>query len=66
MAMQKLLKRMDKMGIRSRTAVSKSMPVMPMAASPHTLMQSLSGRASLAPSASPNPYPSWVLFPHPM
>ena len=43
------------MGMRSRTAVSKSMPVNPMAASPHTLMQSLSGCASFAPMASPSP-----------
>ena len=41
--------------MRSRTAVSKSMPVKPMAASPHTLMQSLSGLASLAPMARPRP-----------
>ena len=41
--------------MRSRTAVSKSMPVKPMAASPQTLMQSLSGCASLAPMASPRP-----------
>ena len=41
--------------MRSRTAVSKSMPVKPMAASPQTLMQSLSGWASLAPIARPRP-----------
>ena len=55
MAMAEFFNRMERMGIRSRTAVSKSIPVMPMAASPHTLMQSLSGRASLAPMASPSP-----------
>ena len=54
-AMQKLLSRIDRIGMRSRTAVSKSMPVKPMAASPQTLMHSLSGWASLAPIASPRP-----------
>src|ERR1700722_20828924 len=42
-------------GMRSRTAVSKSIPVKPIAASPQTLMQSLSGAASFAPIASPSP-----------
>ena len=42
-------------GIWQRTQVSKSMPVMPIAASPHMLMQSLSGCASFAPIASPSP-----------
>ena len=55
MAMEKLLNRMDRMGMRSRAAVSKSMPVKPMAASPQTLMQSFSGWASFAPMASPKP-----------
>ena len=54
-AIEKLLSRIDRIGMRSRTAVSKSMPVKPMAASPQTLMQSLSGRASLAPIARPRP-----------
>ena len=36
-------------------AFSKSMPVKPIAASPHTLMQSLSGFASFAPIARPRP-----------
>ena len=54
-AMEKLLSRMERIGMRSRTAVSKSMPVKPMAASPQTLMQSLSGAASLAPMARPRP-----------
>src|SRR5258707_15489795 len=40
-AMLKLFSRIDMIGIRSRTAVSKSMPVKPIAASPQTLMQSL-------------------------
>ena len=66
MAMQKLFERMDRIGIRSRTAVSKSIPVKPMAASPHQLMHSLSGCSSLAPIASPNPMPSWVVLPQPM
>ena len=66
MAMLKLLSRIDRIGIRSRTAVSKSMPVNPIAASPQTLMHSLSGRASFAPIASPRPYPSWVVLPQPM
>ena len=47
MAMEKLLSRIDRIGMRSRTAVSKSMPVKPIAASPHTLMQSLSGQREL-------------------
>src|SRR5205814_401067 len=46
-AIEKLLSRMDRIGILSRTAVSKSMPVKPIAASPHTLMHSLSGLAVL-------------------
>jgi hypothetical protein len=54
-AIEKLLSSTDKIGMRSRTAVSKSMPVKPMAASPHTLMHSLSGQASLAPMARPSP-----------
>ena len=35
----------------ARAAVSRSIPVMPIAASPITLMQSFSGAASLAPIA---------------
>ena len=66
MAIEKLFSRMDRIGICSRTAVSMSMPVKPIAASPQTLMHSLSGCASLAPIASPRPYPSWVLLPQPM
>ena len=42
-------------GNAARTAVSKSMPVMPIAASPHMLMHSWSGWASFAPMASPMP-----------
>ena len=55
MAIEKLLNSTDKIGILSRTAVSKSMPVKPIAASPQTFMQSASGLASLAPMASPSP-----------
>ena len=40
-------------GIRSRTAVSKSMPVKPIAASPQTLMQSLSGLRELGAHRKP-------------
>ena len=54
-AMQKLLSRIERIGMRSRTAVSKSMPVKPIAASPQTLMHSLSGWTSFAPMASPRP-----------
>ena len=52
--------------MRSRTAVSKSMPVKPIAASPQKLMQSLSGFASFAPIASPSPMPSCVVLPQPI
>ena len=41
--------------MRFRAAVSMSMPVMPMAASPITLMQSFFGSASLAPMVMPRP-----------
>ena len=51
MAMEKLLRSTERIGMRSRTAVSKSMPVKPIAASPQTLTHSLSGAASLAPIA---------------
>ena len=39
--------------MRSRTAVSKSMPVKPIAASPQRLMQSLSGCDELGPHREP-------------
>src|SRR6187431_3207768 len=65
-AIAKLLNRMDMMGILARTQVSKSMPVMPMAASPQTFMQSFSGCASFAPMARPSPYPSCVDLPQPI
>ena len=54
-AIEKLLNRIERIGIRSRAAVSKSMPVKPIAASPQTLIESQSGRASLAPIARPSP-----------
>ena len=54
-AIEKLLNSTERIGMRSRTAVSKSMPVMPIAASPQTLMQSFSGLAIFAPIASPRP-----------
>ena len=54
-AIEKLFIRIDRIGMRSRTAVSKSMPVKPIAASPQTLMPSFSGLASLAPIARPRP-----------
>ena len=53
------------MGRFSRTAVSKSRPVMPNAASPMKFTQNLSGAASLAPMARPSPVPSWWDFPQP-
>ena len=54
------------LGIFSRTAVSKSMPAMPTAVSPITLMHCLSGAASWAPKAKPRPVPNWVELPQPM
>ena len=53
------------MGRFSRTAVSKSSPVMPKAASPMKFTQNLSGAASFAPMARPSPVPSWWDFPQP-
>src|SRR5579862_7432787 len=66
MAMEKLLNRIDRIGMSLRTQVSKSMPVMPMAASPQKFTHSLSGLATLAPMASARPYPKWVDLPQPM
>ncbi len=51
----KLLDRIDMIGIWQRTQVSKSMPVMPIAASPQKLMHSFSGCATLAPIVRPSP-----------
>jgi hypothetical protein len=65
-AIEKVLSRIDRIGMRSRTAVSKSIPVKPMALSPQTLMHSRSGWASLAPIAGPRPWPSCVVLPQPM
>src|ERR1700727_1616364 len=65
-AMEKLFIKHDRMGMRSRTAVSKSMPVKPIAASPQKLMQVLFGCISLAPIARPRPMPSCVVLPQPM
>src|SRR4051794_2561274 len=52
-----------RIGIRSRTAVSQSIAVMPTAASPITFTTSLSGWASFVPIASPSENPSWVEWP---
>ena len=65
-AIEKLFIRHDRMGMRSRTAVSKSMPVKPIAASPQKLMQVFSGCTSLAPIARPRPMPSCVVLPQPI
>ena len=65
-AMEKLFIRQDRMGMRSRAAVSKSMPVNPIAASPQKLMQVLFGCTSFAPIASPSPMPSCVVLPQPI
>src|SRR3984885_15272440 len=65
-AMEKLFIRQDRMGMRSRTALSKSMPVKPIAASPQKLMQVLFGCTSFAPIASPSPMPSCVVLPQPI
>ena len=65
MAMLELLSTTVRMGTPQRTAVSKSRPVMPKAASPMKLTQSLSGAASLAPMTRPRPVPSAWDFPQP-
>src|SRR5262245_52079308 len=54
------------MGIPQRTAVSKSRPVMPNAASPMKFAQNLSGAATLAPMIKPSPVPSACDLPQPM
>jgi len=48
-----------------RTAVSKSSPVMPNAASPMKFTQNFSGAASLAPMMSPSPVPRACDLPQP-
>ena len=53
-------------GIPHPTAVSKSSPVMPKAASPMKFTQNLFGAASLAPMISPRPVPRAWDLPHPM
>jgi len=47
------------------TAVSRSSPVMPNAASPMKFTQNLSGAAALAPMIRPSPVPSWWDLPQP-
>ena len=64
-AMLELLNTMVRIGTPQRTAVSKSSPVMPNAASPMMLTQNLSGAAIFAPMFSPSPVPSWCDLPHP-
>ena len=54
-----------RMGIGARTAVSKSIPIIPNAASPMMLTASQSGLASAAPRVRPKPVPSWVDLPQP-
>ena len=65
-AIEKLFIRQDRIGIRSRTAVSKSIPVKPIAASPQKLMQVLFGCTSFAPIARPRPMPNCVVLPQPI
>ena len=65
MAMAELLSTTVRMGMPQRTAVSKSSPVMPKAASPMKLTQNLSGAASLAPMIRPSPVPSACDLPQP-
>ena len=55
MAIAELLSTTVVIGMPQRTAVSKSSPVMPKAASPMKLTQNLSGAASLAPMIRPEP-----------
>jgi len=65
-AMAELLRTIVVMGMPQRTAVSKSSPVMPNAASPMKFTQNLSGAASLAPMIRPSPVPSAWDLPQPM
>ena len=64
-AMVELFSTTVMIGIFDRTAVSKSRPVMPKAASPMKLTHTLPGWASLAPMVSPNPVPRPWDLPHP-
>ncbi|MYB84264.1 MAG: hypothetical protein F4X54_05925 [Chloroflexi bacterium] len=66
MAIVELFDTIVMIGMPLRTAVSKSRPVMPNAASPIQLMQTLSGSASFAPIAKPSPVPSAWDLPQPM
>ena len=65
-AMVELFRTTQTMGIRQRTAVSKSKPVMPKAASPMKLTHIFSGAASLAPMFRPKPVPKPWDLPQPM
>ena len=65
-AIVELLRTTVQMGVPERTAVSKSSPVMPKAASPMKLTQNLSGAATLAPMVRPSPVPSWCDLPQPI
>ena len=64
-AIVELFSTIVQIGTPHRTAVSKSSPVMPNAASPMKFTQNLSGAATFAPIVNPNPVPSWCDFPHP-
>src|SRR2546422_6715630 len=64
--MAELLRTTVVIGMPHRTAVSKSSPVMPNAASPMKFTQNLSGAASLAPMIRPRPVPSACDLPQPM
>ena len=54
-----------RIGMPARTAVSKSSPTMPNAASPMKFTQNLSGAATFAPIVSPSPVPNWCDLPQP-
>ena len=53
-------------GILDLTAVSKSKPIIPNAASPIKFTQNFSGSASLAPMISPSPVPNPWDLPQPI
>src|SRR5437870_12802846 len=63
MAPEELFNTMVVIGIPHPTAVSKSRPVIPKAASPMKFTQNLPGAASLAPMISPRPVPRAWDFP---
>ena len=54
-AIVELFSTIVQIGMPQRTAVSKSSPVMPNAASPMKLTQNLSGAATFAPIVKPEP-----------